>query len=85
MLVRDLIRQLEEFDEDEVVAVDVVFPQIDWAVRDYPLMVELNDDGQPALIVTVGEGQFDFPDVLQRLKARVDAIPEWAIHPVAHR
>lgn len=81
MLIRDLIEQLEEFDEDEELAIDVMFPQIDWMVREFPTCVEVNEEQQPTLVVNVYEGQFDFPDVLQRLKARVDAIPEWAIYP----
>lgn len=81
MLVRDLIRELEEFDEDEELVVDVMFPQIDWMVRDIPLCVEVTDEDQPAFVVQVYEGQFDFPDVLQRLKAQVEAIPDWAINP----
>lgn len=81
MLVKDLIRELEEFDQDEDFAVEVYFPQIDWHVTDFPGMVELSEEGQPAFKVCVYEGQFDFPDVLQRLKERVDAIPEWAIRP----
>ena len=81
MLVRDLIRELEEFDQDEDFAVEVYFPQIDWHVTDFPGMVELSEEGQPAFKLYVYEGQFDFPDVLQRLKAQVEAIPDWAINP----
>lgn len=82
MLVRDLIRELEDFGEDEEFVVEVSFPQIDWAVNGYPGMVEVTEEGQPAFRVEVYEGDFDYPDILQRIKVRVDAIPEWAIFPM---
>ncbi|MGN0072717.1 MAG: hypothetical protein ACI36W_02825 [Coriobacteriales bacterium] len=85
MLVKDLIQELEEFDQDEDFAVEVYFPQIGWHVTDFPRMVEYSEEGQPAFKVDVFECDFDFPDVLQRIKAQVDAIPEWAVHPEARR
>ena len=81
MLVKDLIRQLEEFDQDDDFAVEVYFPQIDWHVTDFPWIVELSEEGQPGFEVYAYECDFDFPNVLQRIKAQVDAIPEWAVHP----
>ena len=85
MLVKDLIQQLEEFDQDEDFAVEVYFPQIGWHVTDFPRMVEYSEEGQPAFKVEVFECDFDFPDVLQRIKEQVDAIPEWAVRPATRR
>lgn len=77
MKVGELIELLEGYEEEEL-AIDVAFPQIDWSVRDYSYAIGLNDEEEPTLTVEVWEGDFDFPDVLKRLKKQVAAIPDWA-------
>lgn len=77
MLVKDLISLLEEFDQDDVFAVEVCFPEFCWHVTDFPTTVTLSEEEQPAFRVEVFGTDFEYPDVLERMKAWVDSIYVW--------
>ncbi|MBR3314777.1 MAG: hypothetical protein IKG18_11640 [Atopobiaceae bacterium] len=66
-----LAEWLSSYDEGTPVRVTVRFPDLDWEVDDWAFGVSdsLTD---PAIVVDVWGADFDYPDVVRRLKALVD-------------
>lgn len=62
MKVSSLIDILESYYPDDEVAVTVVFPQVDgWEVTSWDV-VTCEEEGSPALRVSVYGADFDYPD-----------------------
>lgn len=66
-----LAQWLLSYDGDRPVKVTVRFPDIDWEVADYAFRTSesLTD---PEIVVDVWGADFDYPDVVRRLKRAID-------------
>lgn len=61
MRTRDLIAFLESHDGDDSVAVTVAFPQVDgWEVTSWDV-IPCEEEGSPALKISVYGADFDYP------------------------
>jgi len=77
MRVDHLRRILEEAEDHYEIAVSVEFPDIDWTVLSYDIALEVEENGEdPTLAIRVCQADFDYPDILRRVKDGAAAIPE---------